>query len=387
MMVSGLRYAGDLSGLSFIDDMFLKQHGSKQLLCRMFSTKSYLSTSSSLAKKLNDAQAHHELRNFVEIGKGQTGTVWALTGTDQVIKVANQNRSEGLWNDFLRHMRVESAFQSTSIVLRREINIPRVGDWVSPTNELFWGQSLPLLPPGSQPDHGFISSRIFPLPLPIREAIIDEFAPRSIKRAKASFLQEPASKDCLVRLYLGRRTERTGAFKLRNFDMAVNEMEHLGLDTKMYAIAMAKILAIMHWKAGLDANDVEIVLGSSPKIKMRAALSDYENTTLADAMLLGQEFDFEHRSVGIWLLDFDQCQEFSKDNQGVQQLVRGFFWNDPYYPRPHAKDSRDVALWTEFRDAYLKVSKCLTDTDMPGQFINAVEAEGLKRSAGASLFQ
>lgn len=209
----------------------------------------------------------------------------------------------------------------------------------------FWDQYLSLFPQGYKEEYGLISSRIFPLPLPVQEAIVDELAPRSIKTAKASFLQDPANKDCLVRLYLGRRTERTGTFKMRNFDMAVNEMEHLGLDTRMYAIAMAKTLAIMHWKAGLDANDVEIVLGSSPQVKMTATLSDYESITKDDPMFLEQEFDLEHRSVGIWLLDFDQCQEFSQDDQGLQQLVRGFFWNDPYYPRPHAKDTRDHTLW------------------------------------------
>lgn len=101
LMASGFRYAGELSGLT--------------------------SPSSSLAVKCNEAQARRGLRPFAEIGKGQTGTVWALTGTDQVIKIANPNRSDGLWNDNLRHMRVERAFQSTSILLREEINIPRVG--------------------------------------------------------------------------------------------------------------------------------------------------------------------------------------------------------------------------------------------------------------------
>ena len=65
-------------------------------------------------------------------------------------------------------------------------------------------------------------------------------------------------------------------FRLRNFDMTVNEMEFLRLDTGLYAETMARTLAIIHWKAKLDANDVEFVFGAAPKIRMRATAAELE---------------------------------------------------------------------------------------------------------------
>lgn len=43
-MASGLRYAGEMSGLTFLDETTLRQYGPEQLLNRMLSTKSYIST-------------------------------------------------------------------------------------------------------------------------------------------------------------------------------------------------------------------------------------------------------------------------------------------------------------------------------------------------------
>jgi hypothetical protein len=54
------------------------------------------------------------------------------------------------------------------------------------------------------------------------------------------------------------------AFSLRNFCLFLDQIEDLALDPSEYAEAMADALAIMHWSAGIDANDVEFVLGSLP---------------------------------------------------------------------------------------------------------------------------
>lgn len=84
----------------------------------------------------------------------------------------------------------------------------------------------------------------------------------------------PGDDDCLVRPYLGRRfrygqqgpsTSKFQRFSLRNAPLHIDQMRSLGLDAKAYAETMAEALAIMHWSAGIDANDVEFVLAPPRK--------------------------------------------------------------------------------------------------------------------------
>ncbi|EXJ90097.1 hypothetical protein A1O3_03166 [Capronia epimyces CBS 606.96] len=388
LMATGLRYAGDLSGLTFLDETFLREHGPEQVLHHMLSTKSYILTTSTLVEKNQDAYNHPEMKSFVKVGQGQCGTVWALTGTTMVLKVPNDGKKDQLYNDYCQHAAVEEAFRSTFSVFRRHINLPSCQTWLGPHNELFWKDHAKFLPKGFQSTYGIVSTRIFPVPLPVCSAIVDACAPRSVKNNKESFLAQPENKDCLIRIYLGRRQERSSmnAFRLRNFDMTVNEMEYSRLDTHLYAESMGHALAIMHWKAGVDGNDVEFVFGSSPEIRLRPTAAELACLTADQAERLSSELDFKHRSLGIWLLDFDQCQRFEEGPQGVKQLERAFYFNDPYYPRPASKDPKDRVLWTTFKDSYLEASAEFTDSKMPQQFIDAVEAEGIKRSSGRSLF-
>lgn len=389
LMASGQRYAGEMSGLTFLDETSLRSYGPEQILNRMLSTKSYMSTTSSFATRYQDTHENNKLIAFRQIGKGQCGTVWALTGTTKVIKIPNEGKLDQLWNDCCTHKQIEEAFQQTLVALRKDINIPKFVEWIHPSNDLFWTGSRFMFPKDLQPTYGFVSSRIFPLPLPVREAIFEAFAPKSIKANKASFLSDPENKDCLVRLYLGRRAERPSSnmFKLRNFDMMVNELEYLRLDTAMYANMMAHTLAILHWKAKVDANDVEFVLGRSPTAKMPASAAELKSTNPDDAKFLGQDLDFHHRSIGIWLLDFNQCKEFPETADGLKQLERSFYFNDPYYPRPISKHPNDVALWSTFKASYLEASAAITDSDMPKEFITAVEKEGERWRSGRSMFQ
>jgi hypothetical protein len=95
--------------------------------------------------------------------------------------------------------------------------------------------------------------------------------------------------------------------------------------------------------------------------------------------------DFHHRTIGVWLLDFNQCQTFNKDENGLKQLVDAFYWNDPYCPRPTSTNSKDKLLWKAFSVRYLEVSAEFVDHEMPRAFITSVEEEGKKRS-GNSLF-
>ena len=58
-----------------------------------------------------------------------------------------------------------------------------------------------------------------------------------------------------------------------------------------------------------------------------------------------------------WLLDFSQCQPISMDETGIDQAVKRFMDNDPYFPRPFMPlGGIDGDLWTFFQKAYIRVS-------------------------------
>ncbi|KIW27187.1 uncharacterized protein PV07_06949 [Cladophialophora immunda] len=323
-----------------------------------------------------------------QVGKGQCGTVWALM--DLVLKVPNEGKQDQLWNDSCNHRKAEDALHQAPWELTADINIPRWSNWVQPSEATFWNEFRSWFPEDFQPTCGILSTRIHPLPPRVREAIVDLFAPQPIKDNKTNFLALPENHDCLVRLYLGRRAERSASasFRLCNFDLMVNEMEYLQLDTGTWANVMAQTLAILHWRAQIDANDVEFVLGRTPQVdgepiaprleSRRCELADFPNIFRSA---------LHQRSMGIWLLDFDQCQPFPDSPAGVKQLQRAFYFNDPYYPRPVSKHPNDMALWETFKATYLQASASLTKSEMPGLFIEAVEEEGRRRGAGGSLFQ
>lgn len=389
LMATSLRAAGGYTRLGFLDQTSLERYGLAEFLRRMLSAMSYISTTSSNAENYQCSHDNSELGSFESLGEGQTGTIFALTGTDQVLKVAKSNRQHQLWNDQLMHKVVQEAFESTGSLLRYDITIPRYGQFINPQHHVFWQENMQRFPTEITGKYAFISSRIFGLPLPIRASIVDSFAPKDIKAQKDKFLALPENKHCLIRIYLGRRDQReaTRQFRLRNFDLTVGEMEWLRCDTRRYAITMARALAVLHWVAHVDANDVEFVIGSSPMMATPPIADELRVLNLDNIGLVTQGLDFHHRSVSMWLLDFDQCRDFEDNMAGLEQLKKGFWQNDPYYPRPVSTDPKDVALWAIFKDQYLATSAMMIETGMPKAFITAVESEGNRRRKGGSMFQ
>lgn len=115
-------------------------------------------------------------------------------------------------------------------------------------------------------------------------------------------------------------------------------MEQLNLDVDHYAISMADLLAIMHWKAQIDANDVEFVLApqrltsadstqsspiKTPSINRCDSIQSPTISTI-NSVPLG-EYD-------IWILDFDCCHDMTMDTAGVDQAWQAFYTKDAYYP-------------------------------------------------------
>jgi len=147
-------------------------------------------------------------------------------------------------------------------------------------------------------------------------------------------------------------------------------MLDLGLPVvEKFAPAMGEALAWMHWGAGVDAFDVEFVLGESrqPPKGEDGDEDDAPGSAAAD----------------LWLLDFNLCSAFdlgalsstlTDDNEEKERhrsgligyLIHGFFANDPYYPRPWTAETAapvvpwapieeiDVELWEVFAKAYLE---------------------------------
>ena len=105
------------------------------------------------------------------------------------------------------------------------------------------------------------AKRIFPVPQVVRQALIDLYCPEAIKD---SVKRDPNSKACLVRLYLGRVSTPKRIFSLRNFQLHIDQMLNLNMDTLHYAKVMGEAIAVIHWQAQIDARDVEFVLGSAP---------------------------------------------------------------------------------------------------------------------------
>lgn len=229
------------------------------------------------------------------------------------------------------------------------------------------------------------SERIPPLPASFRDALVDNFCP---EKARAGVKSQDTV--CIARIYLGRR--RLGRpsmfFSLNNYVLLVDAMEKLGLPIYDYAKSIADALAVLHWAAEVDANDVEFVLGSRRQLlsSTASALSPshiaalpYNSSTRA---LTGPEPAYKLQACDetqVWLLDFDCCDSITMDLDGVEKAAVSAYRNDPYHPKPCSPGSEDYELWKTFRDRYLETSTEIAesrglDTMLPGKFIERLIA-------------
>ena len=215
------------------------------ILQHMLSTKAYIPNKPAVAEER--PRSHGGQSTCKQIGQGQCGTVYTISGTDMVVKLPNgPEKYDELWRDCYIHKCVEEAFRNVPLALRGEINLPTIRAWVDPTTKPFWVDYTGAFGDGES-SYGLLSDRIFPVPQPVGVAIVDTFCPhlKDNKAKQQEFLDRPENKDCLIRLYLGRRgIDRTKTtphnVKLRNFPLHVDEMEHLKLDTAFYARIMAQ---------------------------------------------------------------------------------------------------------------------------------------------------
>ncbi len=201
---------------------------------------------------------------FRKIGFGQCGLVFERPGGRYVLKVARPGYQDALGSDCIAHLQVYEAFRAQTQLF--ECRIPAVYSYVTKSDTLWWQkhqkfflephEAFPL------PSTVLITERIPPLPKVARHALIHKFCPEHLKLAAMS---EPSNRDCLARIYLGRRRvdnrQPPLSFTLRNFNLHLDQMLDLRLPVISYASAMASALATIHWDANIDGYDIEFVLG------------------------------------------------------------------------------------------------------------------------------
>jgi hypothetical protein len=124
----------------------------------------------------------------------------------------------------------------------------------------------------------------------------------------------------------------------------VNQMEELELDISAYPETMADALAVMHWGAKIDANDVEFVL-APPR---STSPSSSSSSSSFSSPRLGEHV--------VWLLDFDCCRAIAMDEAGVEHACAPFLTLIRYI-RGQIGRKADQVLWEKFKGRYLETSR------------------------------
>lgn len=350
------------------------------ILRRVLTPDSFFTTPSSFATFQQSQRAFAS--SFRSIGFGQCGLVFERPGRNYAIKVAKSAYETGLWSDFVCHYNVYKAFDQQ--IKTPECRVPRLFSFIPKTHQQWWVENLPSFTEVhsslSLPGMALITERIPPLPKIGREALIDKYCAPSSRAAVAA---NSTNRDCLARVYLGRRRPANAQpppnFTLRNFNLCLDQMIELGLPLELYATAMGEALAIIHWAARVDGYDIEIVLGSEGDVTYSRDVHCVLDLTPEEAAALPpftnieslMTVDFKRRTTRLWVLDFNLCNPFSEEvaqehpEALTGHLVTAFFENDPYYPLPLMDHELDQKLWDSFSAQYLDKGKEILEG--PGQ--------------------
>lgn len=315
--------------------------------------------------------------DYRRIGAGNCGTVWAAPmGSDDTCAIKREDgaQSRSVHNDYVMHREVFN----TLLANHSSISVPRCHLYVCSDDTAWWKDRMSKFPPGYTPCNALVTDRIPPFQEAVRNALISKYCPHD---KISEITSSEANHDCLIRLYLGRmrRLERGSRFKgfsLRNYPLHLDQIEELALDFKLYARILADALAQLYWKAHVDANDVEFVLAppwNGDTVHHQRILA---RPAVIDSVFLGEHV--------VWILDFDLCRDMPMDEGGVEQAVKAFYQNDPYFPRPGRKTSMEQMLWTEFKEHFLEASEAMLDREsseatLPALWVKLVEQEGHDR--------
>lgn len=140
---------------------------------------------------------------FRRIGQGFCGTVWATpTGPGGAFAIKREEGGPGrsLHDDYEMHLKILTSL-SGSIP---KVHVPSCYEYVSTYNHDWWGEQLSKFPEGFQvPCNSLVSERIPPFPKDVRETLIEEYCPSSLRPQIESIKSSKPNQDCLIRPYLG----------------------------------------------------------------------------------------------------------------------------------------------------------------------------------------
>ncbi|GLI72257.1 hypothetical protein PoHVEF18_000427 [Penicillium ochrochloron] len=325
------------------------------ILTKCLSLNSVFSISSSFARLFQDARSRPELQSINEIGVGLQGAVFEQVGERLVFKKekpGNENLPSNLRNEYQMHSAVSDAFQCYGAPTFCQVRVPRAFEFISRAKEdQFWKDVFPRIPSAYR-EYGDVvkMERILPLPKVARKALLAHFY-GSEKQLDSTELERALgntkNKHCLARVYLGQTTGSIARdpVSLRNFPLYLKSMNDFVMDVKTMAKEFGKAYAIMHWAACVNSDDVEFVLGTST---VQRQGSDAET------------FDFQHREVGLYLLDFGQCEkvDLSHEPEVVYQAFKGgMVTGDNRLFIPNYQSTPD--LFAEFRSGYCKAGEII----------------------------
>ncbi|KAK4969606.1 hypothetical protein LTR42_008878 [Elasticomyces elasticus] len=308
---------------------------------------------------------------YVHIGAGTCGTVFTLPGSKDALKVA----LDDAWAVTLQRERGILAQINREFPSDIDLRVPLLRGYIN-KHDSWWNRHHTWLPPGLRQDV-LQMERIMPLP----EAVLKDTA-----------RQFPANRECLARVYIGRRraprSRPSKMFNMRNYGLCLDQMEELSINPELMVVTVAKATAFMHWRLKSDARDIEFVLGCS-RVREWDGISDVEladrNPTLSEEAIGLKPTEssapartssasrgdtpapfsdqaareFQDPTIALWMLDFNQVRVIEDPMLRVEQAVEAFLINDPYYPKPLPDNPADEALWTIFRDAYLETSNMM----------------------------
>ncbi|KAK5717445.1 hypothetical protein LTR17_016132 [Elasticomyces elasticus] len=306
---------------------------------------------------------------YAHIGAGTCGTVFALPRSKEALKVA----LDDAWAVTLRRehgilSRINHEFPGIAAICGIDLRVPQLWGYID-KHDFWWTRHQSWFPSGMRQDV-LQMERILPLPKPIRELLIDKYCPELVKQAAR---QAPANRECLVRVYIGRRKaprlRPSKMFNMRIYGLCLDQMEELGIDAVPFVVTMAKATAFMHWRMKSDARDIEFVpqfdaLREETSLKP-AESSAPARTNLASRRDVPAPFseravqEFQDPTIALWMLDFNQVRVIEDPMVRIEQAVEAFLINDPYYPKPLPDNPADERLWTVFRDAYLTSSNIM----------------------------
>ncbi|KAJ5651149.1 zinc finger protein-domain-containing protein [Penicillium longicatenatum] len=347
----------------------------ENILLKVLSPESFTGTASSFARFQQGQQLLTSI-GYRTIGFGQCGLVFERPGRGYVLKVAKPSYEDSLWADFKAHYSISQAFQKYQNPNQpMQCRVPQLFSYITKENDTWWNENKPFFTTTlhetiSLPAMALISQRILPLPKIAREALINKYC---AEPSRALVAANPTNRDCLARVYLGRRRNTTAPpanFTLRNFNLYLDQMIELGLPISKMAGAIGEALALVHWAAHVDGYDIEFVLGSEGNTTYTPDVSSILNMSPEQIAALSPHTDiesmmsvnFQQRTTRLWMLDFNLCNMWSESvalsapEVLVSHLVMSFFENDPYFPLPLMESELDQELWEVFAAQYLQMA-------------------------------